>query len=140
MKDLKHGDKVFFTNDDHLVAKEGTFIGYSPLMSSYNNVAMIETISYEVPYGTKVHYSSQFSKKPEPKKRLMTAKELLGGYVSLRGEIVMVTCTRPGEKEPEAFELATRMITNAAYLFRCGVLFSRTPMDDSSWKSVEVDV
>ena len=125
-KELKYGDNILFTLVPDAASKiEGRFVGYSNL----NKTKCI--VEYGGPFAVMIAYALTCEKKPEPKKRLMTAKELCGKWI------------RP-------------QLENTAYLslgyFQNKVIFlhdnftilpywkyTDTPTDDSSWKSVLVD-
>lgn len=131
-QELKNGDKVLFTTIRGATDKvEGRFVGYSIL----DKTKCI--VEYGNPFATGIAYAITCEKKPEPKKRLMTAKELAGKWVRKPFEDggsfdMLVTCVKkynPHKVFCYGHELD--IVT--------GLLYTDTPADDSSWKSVLVD-
>lgn len=129
--ELKNGDKVLFTTISGAVNKvEGRFVGYSNL----DKTKCI--VEYGNPFSTAIAiaYDLTCEKKPEPKKRLMTAKELVGKFVRFN--------------EKEAVYLARFVESYPGSKMQCrgfnieinkNLEYTSPPADDSSWKSVEVD-
>ncbi len=67
---------------------------------------------------------------PEPKKRLLTGKELAGCWVKYSSESVCYLVTAFGNRHVGIGQTANDIVPSMFY--------TRTPQDDASWKSVEV--
>ena len=129
-QELKHGDVVLMELNG-CKEVEGRFIGY--LIGSKEQAV----IQYGNPFITQIIATSFFRKKPEPKKRLMTAKELAGRWVRKPFEDggsfdMLVTCVKKNNPHKVFCYGHELDIVNS-------LLYTETPADDSSWKSVLVD-
>lgn len=131
--ELKAGDWVIFEMNEK--NSEGRFIGYLfGTDENHHDVGVIEYYSYMT--GTQLISTRFFRKKPEPKKRLMTAKELAGKWIkgiASKNECSGVLVVGFNSTQVRVFGFDHPLDIRKEWLY------TSTPSDDSSWKSVEVD-
>lgn len=129
-QELKYGDKVLFTTISGAINKiEGQFVGYSSL----DKTRCI--VEYRDIWGVKITYAETCEKKPEPKKRLMTAKELAGKWIRQTGGCGIYLVSHIIEDEVFLPYPMASQLQKVSSNMEC----TSTPADDSSWKSVLVD-
>ena len=126
-KDLKHGDKVLFTSNRNDSKLEGRFVGYS---NSDDKRCIVE---HGGPFCTTISYALTCEKEQEPKKRLLTPKELAGKFIRYKGDINYGELVWLFKEEHFYMGVQKKKVTNEFE-------YTSTPSDDKSWKSVEVEV